>query len=50
MVTNAGKGGKASLCTQYKVIALLTPMLASCVHVLASMNNVTTIMNVEVSQ
>lgn len=50
MVTNDGKGGKASLCTQYKIIALLTLMLVSCVHVLASMNNVTVIMNVEVIQ
>lgn len=50
MVTNDGKGGKASLCTHYKIIALLTPMLVSCVHVLDSMNNVAIIMNVEVSQ
>lgn len=50
MVTNAGKGGAAPLCTQYNIFALLTPMLASCVHVLASMNNVTIIMNAQVSQ
>lgn len=50
MVTNAGKGGETPLCTHYNIIVLLTPILVSFVHVLASMNNVTVIMNVQVSQ
>lgn len=50
MVTNAGKGGETPLCTHYNIIVLLTPILVSFVHVLASMNNVIVIMNVQVSQ
>lgn len=50
MVTNAGKGGETPLCTHYNIIVLLTPILVSFVHVLASMNNAIVIMNVQVSQ
>lgn len=50
MLTNAGKCGETPLCTHYNIIVLLTPILVSFVHVLASMNSVTVIINVQVSQ